>query len=99
MSDDDKKLILFIELPITGGHLLMDTDAPESMGFKVIPGNNMHIHIEPGTKEKTKRLFDALSVDGAVEMPIQDAFGGAYYGNFCDKYGVNWMLSFKETEN
>ncbi|MES3016387.1 MAG: SRPBCC domain-containing protein [Bacteroidota bacterium] len=99
LSDDDKKLILFIQLPITGGHLLMGTDAPESMGFKINPGNNIHIHIEPETKEETKRLYDGLSVDGVVEMTLQDAFWGAYYGNFTDKYGINWMLSFKETEN
>jgi uncharacterized glyoxalase superfamily protein PhnB/uncharacterized protein YndB with AHSA1/START domain len=97
LSEEDKKLILFIQLPITGGHLLMGTDAPESMGFKVIPGNNMHIHLEPGTREETKRLFDELSVDGVVEMTLQDAFWGAYYGNFADKYGINWMLSYKET--
>ncbi len=96
LSEDDKKLILFIQLPITAGHLLMGTDAPESMGFKVIPGNNMHIHLEPATREETKRLFDELSVDGVVEMTIQDAFWGAYYGNFTDRYGINWMLSFKE---
>lgn len=96
LSDEDKKLILHIELPITGGHVLMATDAPESMGFKVIPGNNMHIHIEPGSREETKRLFDELSVGGVVEMPVQDAFWGAYYGNFTDKYGINWMLSHKD---
>ena len=99
LSAEDKKLILFIQLPITAGHLLMGTDAPESMGFKVIPGNNMHIHLEPATREETKRLFDELSVDGVVEMTLQDAFWGAYYGNFTDRYGINWMLSFKETEN
>jgi PhnB protein len=77
----------------------MGTDAPESMGFKVIPGNNMHIHIEPETREETKRLFDLLSVDGVVEMTLQDAFWGAYCGNFTDKYGINWMLSYKEQEN
>jgi uncharacterized glyoxalase superfamily protein PhnB/uncharacterized protein YndB with AHSA1/START domain len=98
LSEDDKKLVLFIELPITGGHILMGTDAPESMGFKVIPGNNMHIYVEPETKAETKRLYDGLSVDGVVEMSLQDAFWGAYYGNFTDKYGINWMLSFKETE-
>lgn len=96
LSDEDKKLILHIELPITGGHVLMATDAPESMGFKVIPGNNMHIHIEPGSREETKRLFDELSEGGVVEMPVQDAFWGAYYGNFADKYGINWMLSHKD---
>ncbi|WP_448701362.1 SRPBCC domain-containing protein [Mucilaginibacter sp. AW1-3] len=99
MSDDDKKLVLHIELPITGGHILMATDAPESMGFKVNPGNNMHIYIEPESREETKRIFDGLSVNGVIEIPLQDMFWGAYYGNFADQYGINWMLSFKETEN
>jgi uncharacterized glyoxalase superfamily protein PhnB/uncharacterized protein YndB with AHSA1/START domain len=99
LSDEDKKLVLHIELPITGGHILMATDAPESMGFKVIPGNNMHIYVEPESRAETKRIFDALSVEGVVEMDLQDAFWGAYYGNFTDKYGINWMLSHKETEN
>src|SRR5215217_8088898 len=43
MSDADKKLIIHAELTIMGGHVLMATDAPESMGFKLQPGNNMHI--------------------------------------------------------
>ena len=41
LSDDDKQLIMHIELAITGGHILMGTDASESMGFKVIFGNNI----------------------------------------------------------
>jgi uncharacterized glyoxalase superfamily protein PhnB/uncharacterized protein YndB with AHSA1/START domain len=101
LSDDDKKLILHIELPITGGHILMATDAPESMGFKVTSGNNMHICIEPSSKEETRRIFDELSAGGVVENDLQEMpwFWGAYYGNFTDKYGINWMLSYKETEN
>src|SRR4030095_16040471 len=57
LSEADKKLILHVELPITGGHVLMATDAPESMGFKLIQGNNMHICLEPETRAETKRLF------------------------------------------
>jgi PhnB protein len=33
MPEEDKNLILHIELPILGGHMLMGTDAPETMGF------------------------------------------------------------------
>jgi uncharacterized glyoxalase superfamily protein PhnB/uncharacterized protein YndB with AHSA1/START domain len=99
LSDEDKKLVLHIELPITGGHILMATDAPESMGFKIIAGNNMHICIEPESRAETKRLYDGLSEGGVVENELQDMFFGAYYGNFTDKYGINWMLSYKETEN
>ena len=42
----------------------MGTDAPESMGFKVNPGNNVYISLHPDTRAETKRLFDALSAGG-----------------------------------
>jgi uncharacterized glyoxalase superfamily protein PhnB/uncharacterized protein YndB with AHSA1/START domain len=94
LTDADKKLVLHIELPITGGHMLMATDATESMGFKVVPGNNMHIMLEPESKEETKRIFDALAADGQITMPLQDMFWGAYYGTCTDKFGINWMLNY-----
>jgi len=82
-----------VELPILGGHVLMATDAPESLGFKVELGNHMHISMEPDTRAETKRLFDALSAGGKVTMELQDMFWGAYYGSFTDKYGINWMVN------
>ncbi len=94
LSAEDKKLILHIELPIVGGHILMATDAPESMGFKLVTGNNMHISMEPESREETKRLFDALSAGGKVDMELQDMFFGAYFGSCTDKYGINWMVNF-----
>jgi uncharacterized glyoxalase superfamily protein PhnB/uncharacterized protein YndB with AHSA1/START domain len=96
MSDADKKLIIHVELPITGGHIIMATDAPASMGFKVDHGNNMHINLEPDSKEETKRLFDELSAGGIVTMELQDMFWGAYFGSCTDKYGINWMFNFTE---
>jgi uncharacterized glyoxalase superfamily protein PhnB/uncharacterized protein YndB with AHSA1/START domain/DNA-binding transcriptional ArsR family regulator len=96
LSEADKKLILHVELPILGGHILMATDAPESMGFKVISGNNMHINLEPDSREETKRLFDALSNAGIVTMPLQDMFWGAYFGSCSDKFGINWMVNYAE---
>jgi len=96
LSDADKKLILHVELPILGGHILMATDAPESMGLKVEYGNNMHVNLEPETRKETKRLYDALSVGGKVTMELQDMFWGAYFGSCTDKYGVNWMFNCTE---
>lgn len=93
LSEADKQLILHVELPITGGHVLMATDAPASMGFTVTQGNNMHISIEPDTREETNRLFDALSEGGIITMPLQDMFWGAYFGSCTDKYGINWMFN------
>ena len=96
ISEDDKHLIMHIELPITGGHVLMATDAPESMGFKVLQGNNVYIMVEPDTRVETKRLFDALSNGGTAEMDLQDMFWGAYYGTCTDKFGIHWMFNCYE---
>jgi len=93
LAKEDKNLIMHIELPILGGHILMGTDAPESMGFDVKFGNNMHICLDPDTRAETKRLFDALSAGGKVTMDLQVMFWGAYYGSCTDKYGVQWMFN------
>jgi PhnB protein len=90
---EDKNLVMHVELPIIGNHLLMGTDAPESMGFNLNFGNNIHIMLEPDTRAETKRLFYALSEGGKVTMDLQDMFWGAYYGSCTDKYGVQWMFN------
>ncbi|WP_297337548.1 SRPBCC domain-containing protein [Algoriphagus sp.] len=96
MSESVKQLVLHVELPILGGHVLMGTDAPKEFGMTVNTGNNMHINLEPDSREEAKRLFDELSSGGKIEMPIQDMFWGAYFGSFQDKYGINWMIHYQK---
>ncbi len=98
IAETDKKLIMHIELEITGGHILMGTDAPESMGFKVNFGNNVYINLEPDTREETTRLFDALSSDGQITAELQEMFWGAYYGSCIDKFGIQWMFNCPKKE-
>lgn len=95
VAKEIKDMILHVELPITGGHILMGTDAPKEMGFTLAKGNNMHICIEPETREEADRLFNELTVGGNVTMPMADMFFGAYFGEFSDKYGINWMINFQ----
>lgn len=95
MDESVKKMVLHVELPILGGHILMGTDAPKEFGMNVNSGNNMHINLEPESREEAKRLFDALSEDGQIEMPIEDMFWGAYFGSCTDKFGINWMINYQ----
>lgn len=94
VSESIKNMVLHVELPTLGNHVLMATDAPEEMGFTLIQGNNMHISLEPETREETDRLFNELSAGGKIDMPMADMFFGSYFGSFTDKYGINWMLNF-----
>jgi PhnB protein len=98
MPEEDKNLVMHVSLPILGGHILMGTDAPESVGFKLKFGNNVYISLSPDTREETRRLFKALSDGGAVEQELQDMFWGDYYGSCKDKFGVEWMFNCSEKE-
>ncbi len=93
LAEADKGLVMHVSLPILGGHLLMGTDAPDSMGMSCRPGNNVYINLQPDTRNEADRLFNALSAGGKVEMPMQDMFWGDYFGSFVDKFGVQWMVN------
>ncbi len=93
VSSEDKNLVMHVVLPILGGHMLMGTDAPPSMGFAITQGNSVYINLEPDTRAETDRLFAALSQNGKVEMPLQEMFWGDYYGSLTDQFGVMWMFN------
>jgi len=92
-AEADKNLVMHVELPILGGHALMGTDAPESMGFTVVAGNNVMINLEPDTRAETDRLFAALAEGGKVEMPLAEMFWGGYFGSLEDRFGTRWMFN------
>lgn len=93
LSEEDRQLVMHVALPLLGDHVLMGTDAPESMGFKLVQGNNVYINLEPDSRADTDRLFAALSAGGKVDMPLQEMFWGDYFGSLCDKFGTCWMLN------
>jgi len=93
LAEADKNLVMHVELPILSGHVLMGTDAPESMGFTLKAGNNMSINLEPDTRTETDRLFKRLSDGGKVEMSLQEMFWGDYFGSLTDRFGVRWMFN------
>jgi PhnB protein len=94
IADEDKNLVMHMELPICGGHVLMGSDAPQTMGFTVNNGNNVYIMLQPDSRDETDKLFNALSTGGLVTQPLQDMFWGDYYGSCTDKYGVQWMFNY-----
>jgi len=95
-SEAEKQMVLHIALPILGGHKLLGTDAPGSLGFNVQAGNQIYINLEPDTRAETERLFEALTKDGCIKQPLCDVFRGAYYGSGKDRFGILWMFNCSE---
>ena len=98
MPEGVENMVMHVGLPILGGHILMGSDAPEQMGFKITIGNNFYVSLQPDTRDETRKLFKALSKEGVVEQELQDMFWGDYYGALTDKFGVKWMFNCAEKE-
>jgi len=94
VPEDAKDMIMHIALPLGPGTVLMGTDAPESMGFKVTPGNNVNILLNADSEAEATKLFNGLSKGGKVTMELQKTFWNAFYGSCTDKFGINWMINF-----
>lgn len=93
MPPELAKMVMHVALPILAGHVLMGTDSPEAMGFKLNQGNNVSINLEPDTRAEADSLFAALSVGGKIGSPLQEMFWGAYWGHLTDRFGVQWMFN------
>ncbi|MEP7322824.1 MAG: VOC family protein [Saprospiraceae bacterium] len=96
MSAEDQEKIIHASLVIGQGHTIMATDSLESMGHQLVVGNNFHICIHAESETEAERLFEGLSAGGAVEMPLNKTFWGAYFGMCKDRFGVQWMINFDQ---
>ena len=93
VAESDANKIMHIALPI-GKNILMGNDVPESMGQVNENENRSKISISAESREEADKLFNGLSADGKVNMPLDNAFWGSYFGMLTDKFGISWMISF-----
>lgn len=95
LSESDASKIMNIQLPITNGHILMATDALESLGHKVEIGNNVTISLDLDSAEEAEDIYSQLMVNSTENSgPLAMMPWGAYWGSCQDQYGVRWMISY-----
>ena len=85
-----KDKIMHARMQIGETELYMsDTFDPSSLN----KGNNVSLSIQADDIPQLEDLFNRLSAGGNVTMPLTDAFWGARFGMFVDKFGMNWMFN------
>lgn len=98
LSETEKNAILHVSLPINEYTVLMASDINEQFcnpNSIFTQGNNHYISINlsANQEDEAKRLLNALSIQGQVEMPLEKTFWGALYGAFTDQFGIKWMIN------
>ncbi len=89
IPDDQKNRVM---------HTHMDAKAFSLMGSDGSPGTeqkggNISLSLNFEDVAEGERLFEALSSGGNVETPLTEMFWGAKFGQFTDKFGIDWMFN------
>ena len=94
LSPKEQNMIMHVALPIGKGNILMGTDMVESMGHKLVPGNNVSLSIQADSEEEARDFFSKISAGGKITMPLEKAFWDALFGMCNDKFGIQWMVNY-----
>lgn len=91
-TEKELNYVMHVALPIIGDTELMGTDMLESMGHKLIIGNNTTINLLLDSKHEADTLYNALSKNGSDKQDMREEFWG-YWGCCLDQFGIRWMFN------
>ena len=81
-----EKKILHARITI-GDTVLMASDGP-----KVEPMRSAYLTLSVDSDAEAERIYAALTEGGEVFMPMGEQFFAHRFGQFRDKFGINWMV-------
>ncbi|MOA47792.1 hypothetical protein D3C78_1704620 [compost metagenome] len=87
-SEDFKNLVAHAALQV-GETGLMLSDSPDT---SIQSGKQVTICITISDVEKSKEIFEALSKDGKVNMPLEATSFSPAFGDVTDKFGVTFQI-------
>ncbi|MFI9553809.1 VOC family protein [Nonomuraea endophytica] len=86
-------VILFVELQVGDGRLLVSEETPElgALAPPTVGGSPVLILLEIDDPTEVERR--ALDAGAVSEMPVQEAFWGEKYGVIRDPFGHRWAVT------
>jgi PhnB protein len=79
-----------------GDTTVMASDGPPE---RTEPMRSAYVCLSVDTDEEAERIYKALSDGGEVFMAMQETFFAHRFGQFRDKFGINWMVIHEKQRN
>jgi predicted 3-demethylubiquinone-9 3-methyltransferase (glyoxalase superfamily) len=77
-----------------GGQVLMAIDSSIEHDFTFTP--SISFYVTCASEDEIDALYEALSEEGKVLMPLGDSPYSAKFGWVADRFGVSWQLNLPE---
>jgi PhnB protein len=88
--DEDKIMHANLETP--DGFTLMASDTPPGMEEST-DTSNIAVSLSGDDTEKLRGYWNQLSEGAKVTMPLERQVWGDEFGQFTDKFGIQWMVN------
>lgn len=76
---------------VVDGRALMASDSPARQPYEGMHGFSLSLNYTD--LGEARRVFDALSAGGRVNMPLQKVFWADAFGMLVDRFGTPWMIN------
>ncbi|MCC9601945.1 VOC family protein [Stieleria sp. JC731] len=91
VADDWKDKIMHVSFNV-GETLVMGSDGSGSPAEKSAGFEGFRLTLTLASKSDCSAVFDALSAEGTVDVPLAESFFSPMFGMVTDKFGVAWMV-------
>ncbi len=98
LTAEEKEKVMHVHLPVNETTVILGSDTGGAWAGSFVQGNNFSVSLNADSRSEADRLFNGLSKDGTVMMPMSDTFWDSYFGMFTDKFGVQWMISYDKPD-
>ncbi|SFU17081.1 VOC family protein [Pseudomonas marincola] len=78
------------------GQLLMASDTASAEPFSGMKGCSITLNV--ASISEAQRVFDTLSEQGTVEMPLAQTFWAVRFGSLVDRFGVSWLINCEKDD-
>lgn len=82
--------IMHAQLLLEDGTTIMASDHMGGAPYREMSGFSVCLFVPDAAQ--AKRIYDALSENGEIRMPMQKTFWSEAFGIFSDRFGTPWMV-------
>lgn len=84
-------------------HTTLTVGDQELSGADAMPGSyeaskGFSLLLNMKNTDEAERIFNALSKDGQILMPLQETFWAARFGSVIDRFGIPWSINCEGSE-
>jgi len=99
MPDEDQNKLAHVALAIAGNsQVLMASDAGTGQEATIQENGNYYLSLEPESAEEADKIYNKLSDDGKIIMPLDKTDWAEKFAMFADKFGIQWMINYGDAD-